>query len=388
MTPRSIAFLFLYFRLLLLNTATCFETRLLKTRGKVQRRLLSSKAGEEDEEKFLGPISPRDSARNTLFSKLHSLVGISTLSVTASTLRSSPARASIDDINVNLGEKGYRKALVNIQSDDFWYPPYMIGCWNTTMKFAGAKFTNDIPLEILAKDDTVPGFSKYSVIFTPDMGKDISNLTLRYVQLDSHPREDHPYNLRGLVETFMSTDGAVVDSAPYSFQKAPDWFHSPANRWQIKYHDATGQGVVDLLTLKRNITVTAGSVETVEFIRQTHTRRQRITNSTMFPQKKTVVGDYALRWRFSVPASLRDEFVTVADLARTSRLIGSLDILVYLQADTDLYLRAPGKPVGVFSYDAVMDRVGGVSSEEVAKSEYPFVWRDAGPVELQDYFGY
>lgn len=360
----------------------------VRSNARFLQRLGARHAQDDDQnEKKLTPLSPRDNFWGSFISNLRLIAGSVVASVAAGMSRPKPASASIDDINVNLDESSYRKAPVNIQSDDFWYPPYMIGRWNTTMKFAGAKFSNEIPVEILAKDDNVPGFSKYSVIFAPDMGKDITNLTLRYVQLDSHPREDHPFNLRGLVQAFMSSDGAVVDSAPYAFQKAPDWFHSPSNKWKIKYHDNKGNGVIDLLTLKRNITLTAGSVETVEFIRQTHRRQENVSLSGSSPPK-VVVGDYALRWRLSVPASLRDEFVTVTDLARTSRLIGSLDILVYLQPNNDLYFKAPGKPVGVFSYDVVMDRLGGDASEEVAKTEYPFVWRDAGPVELQDYFGY
>lgn len=136
------------------------------------------------------------------------------------------------------------------------------------MQFAGAKFTNAIPFESLSKDGTTPGFSKYSVIFAPNMGKDISNLILRYVQIDSHPREDHPFNIRSLVSAFLPN--TTVASAPYSFQKAPDWFHSPANKWHIVYDDEdTKQEVsIDLFTRKRDVKVFAGSVETIEFFRQ------------------------------------------------------------------------------------------------------------------------
>jgi hypothetical protein len=163
----------------------------------------------------------------------------------------------------------YRNPKINIQSDDFWYPPFLIGRWNVTMKFQGAKFTNKVPLEVLAQNNNIPGFSKYSVIFAADMGKDIENLTLRWAQVDSHPREDHPFNIRQLLKAFAPD--AIVDSAPYNFQKAPDWFHSPANHWTIKYHDTTGEGVVELLTRRRNITVFAGGVETTEFIQQVQT---------------------------------------------------------------------------------------------------------------------
>lgn len=126
----------------------------------------------------------------------------------------------------------YRKATFNVPSDDFWYPPYFIGKWNTTLTFENAVFTEKFTLDELAKDDnlpgmrdaysvkqvllrndmlltticllyaTDPGFSKYSVIFAPDMGKDV-NFVRRFAQIDSHPREDHPFNIRRLVSAFV-----------------------------------------------------------------------------------------------------------------------------------------------------------------------------------------
>jgi hypothetical protein len=90
----------------------------------------------------------------------------------------------------------------------------MIGYWNTSMSFAGGKFTNKIPLDVLSINNNVPGFNKYSIIFLPELGKDISNMTMRYVQLDSHPREDHPFNIRNLIRSFSSD--TIIDDASYS----------------------------------------------------------------------------------------------------------------------------------------------------------------------------
>ena len=163
----------------------------------------------------------------------------------------------------------YKRGLLNLPNpliDDFWYPPFLIGRWSTSMTFRGANFTDLIPIETLAQKDNLPGFSKYSIIFAPDMGKEIRNMTLRWAQVDSHPREDHPFNIRSLITAFLPD--AVVDSAPYSFQKAPNWFQSPANKWVINYHDAVGEGTVELFTVKRELEVFAGTAESSEFIRQ------------------------------------------------------------------------------------------------------------------------
>ena len=100
------------------------------------------------------------------------------------------------------------------------------------------------------------------------MGKDIENITLRFVQVDSHPREDHSFNIKSIVNAFIPT--TTIPFAPYSYQKAPDWFHSNANKWRFLYVDSllneTAQ--VDLFTRKRDSKVFAGSFETTEFFRQ------------------------------------------------------------------------------------------------------------------------
>lgn len=206
------------------------------------------------------PRSPHDEARNVIPGVLQMLAALA-----------SPQIANA--LTEKIESPKYKRGLLNPPNpliDDFWYPPFLIGRWNTSMTFRGANFTDLIPIETLAKKDNLPGFSKYSVIFAPDMGKEISNTTLRWAQIDSHPREDHPFNVRNLITAFIPD--AVVDSAPYSFQKAPDWFHSPANQWVIHYHDATGEGKVELFTVKRELEVFAGTAESSEFIRQVSMR--------------------------------------------------------------------------------------------------------------------
>lgn len=314
-----------------------------------------------------------------------------------------------------LNDPSLQKAEVNLQSDDFWYPPFLLGRWNASLLFDSAKFVGGIPVETLAREGRLPGFAKYSVFFLPEMGVDIPAVQLRYVSLDGHPREDHPHNLRSLVQT--SAPETVVDAAPYSFQKAPNWLSSPANRWRVRYHDGQGRGVVDFLTQKRNLRIFAGTVESAEFIRQTHWRAERrgATNSTSTNNGTSgggwldpsswaaeragdplsfapVVTDYCLNWRLTVPASLRDEFITVEDLRRTETVLGALDVYVYLQPTSDLYLQRPGRPAGVFSYNVTMRRpegwTQGAAERETEDTTYPFVWRDAGPVELDKYFGH
>ena len=253
-----------------------------------------------------------------------------------------------------------------------------------SMKFIGANFTDKIPIDILADNDNVPGFSNYSIIFIPDMGKDVDDINFRYVQIDSHPREDHPHNIRSLIKAFTNDEVNVI-SAPYSFQKA-NLIDAPANKWSIMYNDTQGYGTINLETQKRDIIVTAGSVETLEFIRQTHIRNEYKSNKGR-KTKKIIKGDYALKWKLSVPAALNDTFITVQDLRSSNEIVGTLDVIVYVQPTNDLYITLPGRPAGIFSYNVVMERVGD-PVKMTKDTEYPFVWKSDGPVELDQYFGY
>ena len=283
-----------------------------------------------------------------------------------------------------LSNQAWRRAEFNSPSDDFWYPPFLIGDWSANFKFEEAAFIDEnvvnMPLEKVLKQGEVPGIEKYSVLITPFIGEDVNDVPLRFVQVDSHPREDHPYNMRQMIEKFSGGDGHVED-ARYSFQKATDLFHIPANHWNIKFHTNTDTKGTSksyhaaLETKNRDITTFAGSVETVEFIRQT------LISGDERPKKT----DYTLNWQFSVPASLRDEFVTVDDLRKADTVVGRLNIFVYVQPSNDLYLKLKGQPVGVYKYVVNMKRIETEADRGADETVFPFVWRAAGPVEL-DYF--
>ena len=136
-------------------------------------------------------------------------------------------------------------------------------------------------------------------------------------------------------------------------------------------------------TLSRHIETFAGTVETTEVIRQTHDR----TEAGKFPSRR--VSDYAFNWKFSVPGSSRDEFVTVDDLRKANTLDARLNVLAYVQPTNDIYRKFGPLPAGVYKYDVKLQRKNSDNpKQETAISAYPFVWRDAGPVELDKYFGY
>lgn len=320
---------------------------------------------------------------------------------------------------------------VNIQSDDFWYPPFLLGRWDTTLRFVKAEFSPEVTLDAATSSKSIPGLSKYSIFPFPQVGKDIEHFTTRFVQVDSHPREDRPFNIRQRFRELFPT--TTIDRAGYSWQKAPDWFHSPSNHWMIEYHDESGQGSVKLLTRKRELYVFAGTAESTEYIQQTHDRYERSGNNDLV--KQHTVSDYALNWRFSIPASARDEFVETETISRSDDVQGQLNIFVFPNSQSDSYFALEGRhPMGVYSYDVTMkrqlaDHTGDPNAQpaprenlqgkelkiddvkdsfdsaamtandkrkeqqrlrhnEIASVTYPFVWRSDGPVELDQYFGY
>ena len=70
----------------------------------------------------------------------------------------------------------------------------------------------------------------------------------------------------------------------------------------------------------------------------------------------------------------------MSDLSKANTIVGSLNILSYVQPTSDLYHTVHAEPAAVFSYRVTMKRV--VDSSLA----YPFVWRREGPIELQSYF--
>ena len=97
--------------------------------------------------------------------------------------------------------------------------------------------------------------------------------------------------------------------------------------------------------------------------------------------------DYALNWKMAVPESKQGEFVTATDVSQTNSLVGTLDVLVFLQPTSNLYFKLPREAAAVFTYIVNMERMEDVESS-VKSTLYPFVWRGVGPVELKSYFGY
>jgi hypothetical protein len=173
--------------------------------------------------------------------------------------------SAIADSSSLLDQTRIQLPPVNFVGDDFWYPPVVLGRWKTDLTFDKAEFISNIQPDQGANSKLL-GLDKYSIFMFPKIGKDIIDIERKFVSLDSHPREEHSFNLRQFMKNLSPE--TIIDDASYSYQKAPIWFYSPANKWSISFHTNTANGKVLLNTRKRDINVFAGTVETTEYIDQ------------------------------------------------------------------------------------------------------------------------
>jgi len=208
----------------------------------------------------------------TIFLSLPSITNAASLQSVNFMTEGAPSGTDTNTLSkVSLEDPIFSKGLINYQpSDDFWYPPYLIGKWRLSLSYQGSSFVDESivsteDIKHAAEKGLIPGFKKYSIFLFPNIGKNVE-ATVRYVQVDSHPREDHSYNVRQLLQAFEPD--IVVTSASYSYQLSPSWFYIPSNHRQISYQDRTGSGTVDLDTMKRDIRVTAGTIESTEIFKQ------------------------------------------------------------------------------------------------------------------------
>ena len=80
--------------------------------------------------------SGRDSLKITIASLLSSVLLYSPTSLIG--------HVSAAYSSYSISNEVYKNVCVNLPSDDFWYPPFMIGKWDTTFKFLGATFSDKV----------------------------------------------------------------------------------------------------------------------------------------------------------------------------------------------------------------------------------------------------
>jgi hypothetical protein len=224
--------------------------------------------------------------------------------------------------------------MFNIPPTEILYPTSLEGKWTADFRLLGATFTDKIPLQQLGADVNVAGFRKYSVAFLPDLGSDFST-TISF-QKDSRGKilEDRAGNLRRLIEASMKRSSCIVDAVEYE----PS---SNSNRCTIKYHDAKGEGRLEVFTNSRQQQTASDSFNTFETVRQSSIRFNKGQRASQ------IYVDYGMEWNF----------ILDQQQSATNPVTATLKIVSYLIPQDGLYFIRPDRPVGVFTYDVKMSRM-------------------------------
>ena len=84
---------------------------------------------------------------------------------------------------------------------------------------------------------------------------------------------------------------------------------------------------------------------------------------------------------------IHSEFIKTADLAKTDTLVGTLDVLCFIQPTNNLYYQVANEAAAVFTYNITMQRLYDLKLS-TQSTIYPYVERNEGAIELDKYFGY
>ena len=246
----------------------------------------------------------------------------------------------------------YNKPLFNLPPTEFHYPNYFEGIWKTNLSFLNAKFTSTIPFSQLAKDVNIAGFRRYGVVFVPDIGSNIDSINNVFLQYkpdktNKYIVEDRISNIASLFKGFTQSFNADIDTIIYDTDTNP-------NRMSVTFHDPNTTGRIELFTNSRNIQVSTDSnsnsnkstVRTLEYMRQSTVRQKSNQRAS-----QTIV-DYAIEWTLS-PSPLPP----LPEPEPINRMAGTLKIYSYIQPQDELYFIRPNKPVAVYTYNVVLNKV-------------------------------
>ena len=210
-----------------------------------------------------------------------------------------------------------RQVLVAARPKRTKYPAWMEGTWRVSSTFAGYAFPNkDIfePKKLVA-DRSVPGFTKASIAWLGDVGKDAS-FDVRFVRDESgNVFEDRAFNITSSLQAHLATDDApVVEGVEYDGA-------GNANRCTIRLRSGT-----------------VSSVERLELFTNARESELRASDSTFFASetvRQVNLGYSAAGYGRSAVSNY--DYTTVwtytRDLADPDRLVGSINTVGFLQAN-------------------------------------------------------
>ena len=305
------------------------------------------------------PKSIQSSLMNSNLEHVSRLISSSMLAFNIlSTPKPSLAAGSPQFDDKLLDSDTYSKPLFNLPPTEFHYPNYFEGIWKTNLSFLNAKFTSTIPFSQLAKDVNIAGFRRYGVLFVPDVGSNIDNNNNVYLQYkpdksNGYIVEDRISNVASLFKGFTQSFNTDIDTIIYDTDMNP-------NRMSVTFHDPNATGRIELFTNSRNMQVytdnssnsNKSTVTTLEYVRQSTVRQKSDQRAS-----QTIV-DYAIEWTLSPSSSSSPSSPSpLSETETINRMEGTLKILSYVQPQDELYFIRPNKPVAVYTYNVILNKV-------------------------------
>lgn len=231
----------------------------------------------------------------------------------------------------------YKKPLFNLPPTELEFPKTFLGEWDANYVYESAEFTDKVLFTDLQRDVNVAGFRKYSVVYMPDIGKDVSTI-LRFVDTENNGRvtEDISFNLKSLIERQISDSKCIVKKVVYNPTMN-------ANRIGINYEDTKGRGSIEIFVNNRKSRADDTSFYNLVHQRQSSVRiaRDIITDLNGYSQAATqLFCDYAIEYDLKIESA---ETIT-----------GTFRIFSYLQPQDSFYFKSPDLPVAMFQYKIQM----------------------------------
>ena len=101
------------------------------------------------------------------------------------------------------------------------FPDWLVGDWDASVTFNGFAFpSRTVDKAVVAADTTLPGFTKLSIAFIPDVGSDVRH-ALRFVtDRSGGVVEDRAFNLTSVINA--SLRGDIVEDVEFDAARDPN----------------------------------------------------------------------------------------------------------------------------------------------------------------------
>ena len=233
-----------------------------------------------------------------------------------------------------------KNSVFNIPPGAQYYPEFLHGEWDISMKFRGFLFpSTSIPKEKLVANVSIPGFQKLSIAAVGDVGREVTNYQM---SIDKNTKlEDRKLSLSTSINGHLGYD--AVREVLYDAKDNP-------NRISIDFipNRTRNANRIELFCNGRESELISkeesASGQTV-FVCAEYIRQVTFGLSQEFGVARQVSGNYGHFWTWKSPRDSSSTTVT-----------GNLLTAAYLDAQDPMFFEEPSKPVVVYSHDLVATR--------------------------------